>query len=70
MLISQIGYLNGMPNRADQRPGNFAYTRLVQLKERFAVYVSEMRAIENGELATLNQQLQTDGLDPIRTRPD
>jgi hypothetical protein len=45
MLSPQIGYLNGMTNRADQRPGNFAYSRLAQLRERLAEYSGELRAL-------------------------
>jgi hypothetical protein len=34
MLLNQINYLRGMTSRADQRPGNFAYSRLEELREQ------------------------------------
>ncbi len=55
MLISQIGYLNGMTNRADQRPGNHAYTRLSQLRERLSEYVTRLQAILDNDMTTLNR---------------
>jgi photosystem II stability/assembly factor-like uncharacterized protein len=36
MLLNQINYLRGMTSRADQRPGNFAYTRLEELTEQLS----------------------------------
>jgi len=33
MLMSQIGYLSGMVSGADQRPGNYAYSRFEELNE-------------------------------------
>jgi hypothetical protein len=32
MLISQIRYLSGMTSSADQRPGNYAYSRYDELR--------------------------------------
>ena len=36
MLLNQIRYLQGMTGRADQRPGNFAYTRHEELQQQLA----------------------------------
>jgi photosystem II stability/assembly factor-like uncharacterized protein len=69
MLIPQIGYLNGMTNRADQRPGNYAYSRLAQLRERLSGYSAELQSIVDGDIEALNRQLQAEGLDSVRTRP-
>jgi hypothetical protein len=55
MLIQQIGYLNGMTNRADQRPGNDAYVRLSQLRERLAGYAAELQAIVANDPSELNR---------------
>ncbi len=55
MLIQQIGYLNGMTSRADQRPGNHALSRLVQLRERLAGYAAELQAIVDTDMPALNQ---------------
>ncbi len=55
MLISQIGYLNAMTNRADQRPGNHAHSRLVQLRERLAEYAAQLQAILDNDVPSLNR---------------
>ena len=35
MLINQLSYLMSMLSRADQKPGNDAYTRLDEIKSKF-----------------------------------
>jgi hypothetical protein len=49
MLLNQIRYLQGMTGRADQRPGNFAYTRFDELKEQLADLQSRFQQITGGE---------------------
>jgi hypothetical protein len=36
MFLNQVRYLAGMTGRADQRPGNFAYSRLEELQTQLA----------------------------------
>lgn len=65
-LISQIHYLHRMTNSADQRPGDDAYMRLNQLRQRFEEYDSRFRNIVDSEIPALNRQLQANGLDPVQ----
>jgi hypothetical protein len=46
MLVGQIGYLASMIGRADQRPGQDAYARHEQLKERLAGVRAELERLE------------------------
>jgi hypothetical protein len=45
MLMAQLSYLNGMLNRADQKPGKDAYDRYEELNEILNGIVAEMRNI-------------------------
>ena len=45
MLLSQIGYLNGMLNRADQKPGQDGYARYETLKKYFQTMVAQWEDI-------------------------
>jgi photosystem II stability/assembly factor-like uncharacterized protein len=46
MLVGQIGYLASMISRADQRPGQDAYRRHEQLRERLAGIEAELERLE------------------------
>ena len=46
MLIGQIGYLSGMINRADQKPGRDAYLRHEQLRVELAEIIAELERLE------------------------
>ena len=46
MLQSQVRYLSGMIDRADQRPGRDAYTRLEQLEQAIAACEAELAAVK------------------------
>ncbi|MGK0157485.1 MAG: hypothetical protein ACI9SE_004466, partial [Neolewinella sp.] len=45
MLQSQVRYLSGMINRADQRPGRDAYVRLQQLQLAIAACETDLLAL-------------------------
>ncbi len=49
MLLNQIRYLGGMTGRADQRPGNFAYTRYDELAAELADLQARFRRVTGGE---------------------
>jgi hypothetical protein len=48
-LVSQIRYLLGMTSRADQRPGDFAYTRFEELESQLGEIRAGMAEITGGE---------------------
>ena len=52
MLLSQISYLSGMINAADQKPGNEAYKRQTQLEEWYAQLLT--RTIAASEALGMN----------------
>jgi hypothetical protein len=45
MLQSQVRYLSGMIDRADQRPGRDAYIRLQQLQKAIAACEADLKAL-------------------------
>lgn len=49
MLVSQIRYLLGMTSRADQRPGDFAYTRFDELRSQLGEIQASLERITGGE---------------------
>ena len=48
MYLNQLRYLQGMTDRADQRPGNFAYTRFDELSNQLAELKSRFNQITGG----------------------
>ena len=46
MLQAQTGYLNSMIGRADQKPGQDAYERLDELKEKFESVKAEFEDLK------------------------
>jgi photosystem II stability/assembly factor-like uncharacterized protein len=49
MFLNQIRYLQAMTSRADQRPGNFAYSRLEELSTELAELTTRVHGITGGE---------------------
>jgi len=49
MLLNQIGYLQGMTGRADQRPGNFAYTRFDELSSQLKELQTRFSNVTGGD---------------------
>ena len=49
MLLNQIRYLGGMTGRADQRPGNYAYTRFDELSDQLAELEARVNRVIGGE---------------------
>ena len=49
MFLNQIRYLQGMTSRADQRPGNFAYTRFDELGAQLADLQARVNRVMGGE---------------------
>lgn len=49
MLLNQIRYLGGMTGRADQRPGNYAYTRFDELSAQLADLQARVDSVMGGE---------------------
>jgi photosystem II stability/assembly factor-like uncharacterized protein len=48
MYLNQLRYLQGMTGRADQRPGNFAYTRFDELSEQLAQLKARFNHVTGG----------------------
>ena len=48
MFLNQLRYLQGMTSRADQRPGNFAYTRFDELSGQLAELKAKVDGITGG----------------------
>ena len=46
MLLAQLQYLYSMFNRADQAPGDDAYSRHTQLREELASIIAELERLE------------------------
>ncbi len=53
MLLSQLSYLYGMVNRADQKPGRDAATRLAQLRSEVESHVAELNHVLDSEVTEL-----------------
>lgn len=49
MLLNQIRYLQGMTGRADQRPGNFAYSRFDELSQELKTLKARFAAATGGD---------------------
>ena len=45
MLVDQLEYLYGMTSRADQRPGNDAYERLLVLEQELERHIATLQRI-------------------------
>ena len=48
VFLSQLRYLQGMTGRADQRPGNFAYSRYEELSQEFGELKQRFDAVVGG----------------------
>ena len=53
MLLSQLSYLYGMVNRADQKPGRDAAIRLAQLRSEVESHVAELNRVLDSEVTEL-----------------
>lgn len=49
MLLNQIRYLQGMTGRADQRPGNFAYSRFDELSGQLEELQARFTRVTGGD---------------------
>ena len=49
MFLGQLRYLQGMTSRADQRPGNFAYTRFDELSQKLAEIKARFQQVAGGD---------------------
>ena len=49
MFLGQLRYLQGMTSRADQRPGNFAYTRFDELSQQLAEMKTRFQQVTGGD---------------------
>ena len=49
MYLNQLRYLSGMTGRADQRPGNFAYSRFDELTQKLADLKARFARVTGGE---------------------
>jgi len=50
MFLGQLRYLQGMTSRADQRPGNFAYTRFDELSQQLAEMMARFQQVTGGDV--------------------